>query len=71
MFVSVNDEHHVDSDINLGGWKIVNGWDQLDFFYMVVAIEHAVLFLKWSLQKFIDDVPNKIQQGERDKQSLI
>ena len=38
-------------------FKLVEGWDQLDFFYLVIAIEHGALFLKFILQKFIEDVP--------------
>lgn len=37
----------------------------------VVLVEHAVLFMKLVIQNFIDDVPEKVQRGELEKNSLI
>lgn len=56
MFVSIKDRHTPDLDMK--AYKIVEDWDTLNFFYMVVAIEHSVLLLKWGLEKFIDEVPS-------------
>lgn len=56
MFVSIKDRHT--PNVNMNDYKIVDEWDTLDFFYMVVAIEHSVLLLKWGLEKFIDEVPS-------------
>lgn len=65
LFVTVEDPHHKVEGMTAldykSGLKIIQGWDELDFFYFIVLVEHSALLLKLILQKFIDDVPEKIQ----------
>ena len=62
LFISVEDPNHKIEGIKdlKNAWKIVQGWDDLDFFYFIVLVEHSALLLKLILQKFMGDVPSKI-----------
>lgn len=52
-------------------FEIETGWDPLKFFTILVIIEHASLILKVAIEYFIDDVPDHIARGERDRKGMI
>lgn len=47
-----------------------NGWALLDFFLFVVAAEHLLLLLKLLIENLIDDVPEEVQLGGRERQAV-
>lgn len=57
--VGTKDNSQDDGDANskLGGYL---GWSELNFFAFIVLIEHAILLLKWILNKIFEDVPHSV-----------
>ncbi len=67
MFINRNN----DSTTKYEGFKLETGWDPLDFFTMLVVVEHVFLILKIAIEYFIEDVPAEIARGERDRKGMI
>lgn len=59
LFVSVTNHTHLNEvSYKDTGFKFYAlNWDELDFFWFVILIEHGIFVLKLVLEKFIDDVP--------------
>ena len=47
------------------------GWNELNFFAFIVLMEHAILLLKWVLNKIFEDVPQSVQKGQRDNEAIV
>lgn len=78
IFVSENDnkmndyqKHVLDATKNHSDLRLSTGWAPLNFFIVIVIIEHILLILKVVMEYFIDDVPDKLTRGERDRQGMI
>ena len=67
IFISRNN----DSKTEYEGYKLKTGWDPLNFFLILVIVEHLFLILKIAIEAIIDDVPPEIARGERDRKGMI
>lgn len=49
---------------------VTDGWKLLKFFSVVVMVEHILLLLKLIIENVIEDVPEEVQKGGRERNAV-